>query len=259
MVPVGASSFREALRCGAEVYHALQRLLHQRGLSTNVGDEGGFAPSLPSNSDALEVVTEAIEAARYRPGKDCFLALDAAATELYRDGLYVLEREGARLSSAEMVDLLAAWVDDYPILSIEDGLAEDDWEGWSLLMDRLSSHVQIVGDDLYTTNPERIRRGIGAKASNALLVKLNQIGTLTETLAAMALAKERGWGTVISHRSGETEDTTIADLAVATEAGQIKSGAPARSERVAKYNRLLRIEEELGNEARYAGRAAFPV
>ena len=259
VVPVGLPTFREALRCGAEVYQALKSVLQQRGYSTNVGDEGGFAPSLPSNRDALEVVMEAIQRAGYHPGTDCFLALDPAASEFYKDGVYVLEREGARLSSVEMVDFWARWADDYPIISIEDGLAEDDWEGWSLLMERLGDKVQIVGDDLYTTNSERLRRGIRTKASNALLVKLNQIGTLTETLEAIRMAKEAGWGTVISHRSGETEDTTIADLAVATDAGQIKSGAPARSERVAKYNRLLRIEEELGSKARYAGRAAFPV
>ena len=259
VVPAGVTTFREALRCGSEVYHALKRLLRQRGLSTNVGDEGGFAPSLPSNGDALQVVADAIEAAGYRPGVDCFLALDPAATEFYHDGTYVLEREDARLSSAEMVEQLASWADSYPILSIEDGLAEDDWEGWSALTSRLGSRVQIVGDDLYTTNPERIQRGIDARSSNAVLVKLNQIGTLTETLSAVAMTQKAGWGVVISHRSGETEDTTIADLAVATAAGQIKSGAPARSERVAKYNRLLRIEEELGEKARYAGREAFPV
>ena len=259
VVPAGVSTFREALRCGSEVYQALKRLLHQRGLSTNVGDEGGFAPSLPSNRDALQLVADAIEAAGYRPGVDCFVALDAAASEFYRDGLYVLEREDARLSSSEMVEQLADWADSYPILSIEDGLAEDDWEGWSTLTSRLGSRVQIVGDDVYTTNPERIQRGIDARSSNAVLVKLNQIGTLTETLSAVAMTQRAGWGVVISHRSGETEDTSIADLAVATAAGQIKSGAPARSERVAKYNRLLRIEEELGEEARYAGRAAFPV
>ncbi|MDO8751403.1 MAG: phosphopyruvate hydratase [Dehalococcoidia bacterium] len=259
VAPVGLPTFREALRCGAEVYQALKGVLQKKGYSTNVGDEGGFAPSLPSNRDALEVVMEAIEKAGYRPGADCFLALDPAASEFYKDGVYILEREGARLSSAEMVDFWARWARDYPIISIEDGLAEDDWEGWRMLMERLGDKVQIVGDDLYTTNPERIRRGIKTKASNALLVKLNQIGTLTETLEAIRMAKEASWGTVISHRSGETEDTTIADLAVATDAGQIKSGAPARSERVAKYNRLLRIEEELGKAARYAGRAAFPV
>ena len=259
VVPTGVATFREALRCGSEVYQALKRLLQQRGLSTNVGDEGGFAPSLLSNRDALQAVADAIEAAGYRPGVDCFLALDAAASEFYRDGLYVLEREDARLSSVEMVKQLASWADGYPILSIEDGLAEDDWEGWSTLTSRLGSRVQIVGDDVYTTSPERIQRGIDARSSNAVLVKLNQIGTLTETLSAVGMTQKAGWGVVISHRSGETEDTSIADLAVATAAGQIKSGAPARSERVAKYNRLLRIEEELGEEARYAGRAAFPV
>ena len=259
VVPVGLPTFREALRCGAEVYQALKSVLAQRGYATNVGDEGGFAPSLPSNLAALDVIMEAIEKAKYRPGTDCFLALDPAASEFYSDGFYVLEREGARLSSAEMVDFWARWVNDYPIISIEDGLAEDDWEGWGLLMERLGDKVQIVGDDLYTTNPERIQWGIQSKTSNALLVKLNQIGTLTETLEAIRMAKEAGWATVISHRSGETEDTTIADLAVATDAGQIKSGAPSRSERVAKYNRLMRIEEELGPASRYAGRTAFPV
>ena len=259
MVPAGVATFGEALRCGSEVYQALKRLLQQRGLSTNVGDEGGFAPSLPTNRDALQLVADAIEAAGYRPGVDCFMALDAAASELYRDGTYVLEREDARLSSSEMVELLASWANSYPILSIEDGLAEDDWEGWSTLTSRLGSRVQVVGDDLYTTNPQRIQRGIDARSSNAVLVKLNQIGTLTETLSAVAMTQKAGWGVVISHRSGETEDTTIADLAVATGAGQIKAGAPARSERVAKYNRLLRIEEELGEEATYAGREAFPV
>ncbi len=259
VVPAGLPTFREALRCGAEVYQVLKGILQQKGHATNVGDEGGFAPSLPSNLAALEVVLAAIEGAGYQPGTDCFLALDAAASEFYKDGFYVLEREGARLSSAEMVDFWARWVNDYPIISIEDGLAEDDWERWSLLMKRLGDKVQIVGDDLYTTNPERIRRGIKSRTSNALLVKLNQIGTVTETLEAIRMAKEVGWATVISHRSGETEDTTIADLAVATDAGQIKSGAPARSERMAKYNRLLRIEEELGASAHYAGRGAFPV
>ena len=259
VVPAGVATFREALRCGSEVYQALKRLLRQRELSTNVGDEGGFAPSLPSNRDALQVVADAIEAAGYQPGVDCFIALDPAASEFYRDGLYVLEREDARLPSSEMVELLASWASSYPILSIEDGLAEDDWEGWSTLTSRLGSRVQVVGDDLYTTSPERIQRGIDARSSNAVLVKLNQIGTLTETLSAVAMTQKAGWGVVISHRSGETEDTSIADLAVATGAGQIKSGAPARSERVAKYNRLLRIEEELGEEAHYAGRTAFPV
>ena len=259
VVPTGLPSFSEGLRCGAEVYQALKSLLHDRGLSTNVGDEGGFAPSLASNRDAVEVVLTAIERAGYKPGVDCHLALDAAATEFYQDGAYVLEREGVRLSSQGMVDLLSDWVKSYPIISIEDGLAEDDWEGWAMLTQRLGSSVQIVGDDLYTTNPERIRRGVDSGSSNAVLVKLNQIGTLTETLQAIRMTKDAGWRAVISHRSGETEDTTIADLAVATGAGQIKTGAPARSERVAKYNRLLRIEEELGKDAQYAGREAFSV
>ena len=259
VVPTGMPTFREALRCGAEVYQSLKSILRQRGLSTNVGDEGGFAPSLPSNHDALEVVLAAIEHASYRPGTDCHIALDAAASEFYQDGSYLLAREGKRLSSAEMVELLAGWADTYPILSIEDGLDEDDWEGWALLTERLGKRVQIVGDDLYTTNQERIQRGIQSRSSNSVLIKLNQIGTLTETLQAIGMTRDAGWSTVISHRSGETEDTTIADLAVATGAGQIKTGAPARSERVAKYNRLLGIEEELGEKARYAGRSAFAV
>jgi enolase len=259
VVPAGVPTFRDALRCGAEVYSSLKSILQDKGHSTTVGDEGGFAPSLPSNRDALELILAAIERAGYRPGVDCFLALDAAASEFYRDGAYVLEREGVRLSSTEMVDMLATWAGAYPILSIEDGLAEDDWDGWSVLTERIGSSVQIVGDDVYTTHPDRIRRGIQSHASNAVLIKLNQIGTLTETLEAVAMTQEAGWGVVISHRSGETEDTTIADLAVSTGAGQIKAGAPARSERVAKYNRLLRIEEELGADARYAGRDALPV
>ena len=259
VVPTGLPSFSEGLRCGAEVYQALKGLLHDRGLSTNVGDEGGFAPSLASNREAVEVVLTAIERAGYKPGSDCHLALDAAATEFYQDGVYVLEREGVRLSSQGMVDLLSDWAKAYPIISIEDGLAEDDWEGWAMLTQRLGNSVQIVGDDLYTTNAKRIRRGVDSSSSNAVLIKLNQIGTLTETLQSIRMTKDAGWRAVISHRSGETEDTTIADLAVATGAGQIKTGAPDRSERVAKYNRLLRIEEELGKEARYAGREAFSV
>ena len=224
-----------------------------------MGDEGGFAPSLKSNKDALQVVTDAIELAKYRPGIDCFLALDVAATEFYTNGIYVLEREGTQLKSEEMIDLLTRWSREYPILSIEDGLAEDDWPGWSSLTNKLGSHVQIVGDDLYTTNKDRIQHGVKGNNSNAVLIKVNQIGSLSETLSAVSITQQAGWGSVISHRSGETEDTTIADLAVATKAGQIKSGAPARSERVSKYNRLLRIEEELGREASYAGREAFPV
>jgi len=257
VVPVGATSFAEALRAGAEIYAALKRVLHERGLNTNVGDEGGFAPSLPGNADAVEVVLEAIRAAGYTPGNDVFIALDPATSELYRDGRYVLEREGRTLNAAELAQLWSDWIARYPIISIEDGMAEDDWDGWRLLTERLGESTQLVGDDLYVTNVERLRRGIAERSSNAILIKLNQIGTLTETLGCIDLARRAGFTTVISHRSGETEDTTIADLAVATGAGQIKTGAPARSERVAKYNRLLRIAEELGPAARYAGRDAF--
>ena len=253
VVPCGVGTFSQAFRVGVEVYHTLKDVLKGRGLSTNVGDEGGFAPSLPSNKDALEAVLTAIEKAGYRPGRECYIALDVAASELYKDGRYVLEREGITVSSQELADFYARWVSDYPIISIEDGMAEDDWDGWRMLMDGVGARVQIVGDDLYTTNTRLIKRGIELKATNAVLIKLNQIGTLTETLEALGMAREAGWGTVISHRSGETEDTTIADLAVGTGAGQIKAGAPARGERVAKYNRLLRIEEELGEEAKYAG------
>ena len=259
VIPLGVSSFREAFRAGAEIYQALKDVLIGRGYSTNVGDEGGFAPSLPSNEDAAEAVLAAIEAAGYRPGQDCFIGLDVAASELFQDGRYALPRERTTLDSAQMVDYYASWVASYPIISIEDGMAEDDWEGWRLLMDRLGDRVQVVGDDLYTTNVKRIQRGIDEKCTNSVLIKLNQIGTLSETLDAMEMARKAGWSNVISHRSGETEDTTIADLAVATSAGQIKTGAPARSERVAKYNRLLRIEEELGEGARYAGRSVLPV
>ena len=259
VVPLGMKTFRDAFRAGAEVYQALKDVLKGRGYSTNVGDEGGFAPSLPSNKDAVEAVLAAIEAAGYRPGVDCFIGLDVAASELYEGGKYVLPREGVTLDSAQMVDYYAKWVASYPIVSIEDGMAEDDWEGWSLLMHKLGDRVQIVGDDLYTTNTARIKRGIDEGCTNSVLIKLNQIGTLSETLDAMEMARGAGWSNVISHRSGETEDTTIADLAVATAAGQIKTGAPARSERVAKYNRLLHIEEELGERARYAGKGALPV
>ena len=257
VVPAGFDTFREALRCGAEVYQSLKRVLQQQGLSTNVGDEGGFAPSLPSNEAAINVIIQAIEAAGYRPGVHCYLALDPAATELYRDGRYELAREGAKLTSAELVTFYQRWVDQYPIASIEDGLAEDDWAGWQLLTAQLGSRVQLVGDDLYTTNTGRIRRGIDEQSTNAVLIKMNQIGSLSETLAAVDMTQGAGWNAVISHRSGETEDTTIADLAVGTSAGQIKTGAPSRSERVAKYNRLLRIEEELGPKARYAGEWPF--
>ena len=257
VVPAGFDTFHKALRCGAEVYHALKQVLEGKGLSTNMGDEGGFAPSLSSNEAAIEVILEAIEAAGYQAGVHCYLALDPAATELYHDGRYVLERERTTLSSAEMVALYQRWIERYPIASIEDGLAEDDWEGWRELTAKLGGRVQLVGDDLFTTAIVRIQQGIDRRAANAVLIKPNQIGSLTETLAAVELTQRAGWSAVISHRSGETEDTTIADLAVGTGAGQIKTGAPARSDRVAKYNRLLRIEEELGRKARYAGEWPF--
>ena len=259
VMPVGATSFAQALQTCAEVYQALKKLVRGRGFQTTVGDEGGFAPSLASNREALELVTEAIQVAGYAPGRDCYLALDLAASEFYQDGKYVLEREGRSLTSLEMADFLTGWASEYPIISIEDGMAEDDWEGWKLLAERLGGKLQIVGDDLFVTNTQRLQRGIELGCANSVLIKLNQIGTLTETRAAMKLAAGAGWTSVISHRSGETEDTTIADLAVATGCGQIKAGAPARSERVAKYNRLLRIEEELGSRAVYAGRQAFRV
>jgi enolase len=253
--PVGAETFRDGLRATAEVYHALRKVLHGRGLATAVGDEGGFAPQLESNEEALQLIVSAIEKAGYRPGQDVALALDPAATELYRDGAYNLAGEGRTLSSAELVDLYADWIGRYPIVSIEDGMAEDDWDGWKLLTDRVGGRVQLVGDDLFVTNPERLRDGIARGVANSLLVKVNQIGTLTETLAAIETARAAGYSAVISHRSGETEDTTIADLAVATGVGMIKTGAPARSDRVAKYNRLLAIEADLGASARYAGRS----
>lgn len=258
VLPVGASSFREALRMGAEVYQNLKKVLHDRKLNTNVGDEGGFAPTLGSNREALEVLIAAIEKAGYQPGTDICLGMDPASTEFYENGKYVLTKEGRTLTSREMVDLYEQWVNEYPIISLEDGLAEDDWEGWSLLRERLGHRIQLVGDDLFVTNTERLKRGIIERSANSILVKLNQIGTLTETLAAIEMAKRASFSAVVSHRSGETEDTTISDLVVATNAGQIKTGAPARSERVAKYNRLLMIEEELGSEtARYAGFSAF--
>jgi len=258
ILPVGASTFHEALRMGAEVYQGLKKVLHDKRLNTNVGDEGGFAPSLRSNREALEVIVTAIEAAGYKPGVDIFLGMDPAASEFYQDGKYVLAREGRTLTSSEMVDLYEQWLNEYPIITIEDGLAEDDWDGWAQLRQRLGDRVQLVGDDLFVTNTERLKRGIGERSANSILIKLNQIGTLTETLAAIEMAKRAAFTAVISHRSGETEDTTIADLVVATNAGQIKTGAPARSERVSKYNRLLAIEDELGAEiARYAGFSAF--
>jgi enolase len=258
ILPVGAQTFSEAVRMGAEVYQGLKKVLHDRKLNTTVGDEGGFAPSLGSNRDAWEIITAAIEVAGYKPGVDIFLGLDAASTELYQNGKYALAREGRTLTSAEMVDLYEKWIGEYPIITIEDGLAEDDWEGWSLLRKRLGHRLQLVGDDLFVTNTTRLKRGIQEQSANSILIKLNQIGSLTETLSAIEMAKRASFTAVISHRSGETEDTTIADLAVATNVGQIKTGAPARSERVAKYNRLLAIEDKLGTEtARYAGFNAF--
>jgi enolase len=256
-MPVGASSFAEALRWGAETYHALKKVLKGKGYSTGVGDEGGFAPSLRSNEEAVELIIEAIQQAGYEPGKDIFVALDPAASEVFENGKYVLKKEGRTLSGEEMVDFYEKWVDKYPIISIEDGLAEDDWDNWVLMCQRLGDRLQIVGDDLLVTNVERLKMGIARKAANSILIKLNQIGTLTETLAAIEMAKRAGWTAVVSHRSGETEDTTIADLVVATNAGQIKTGAPCRSDRVAKFNQLLRIEEALGEMAVYAGMSAF--
>ena len=257
VVPVGAASFSEALRTGAEIYQALARLLRDMDLNTTVGDEGGFAPSLPSNKDALELVIRAIESAGYRSGEDCFVALDVAASELFQDGLYRLAMEDAELTSDELIDFYADWVATYPIISIEDALAEDDWEGWQTLSRRLGTKVQLVGDDLYTTNTQRISKGVDLGAGNAVLIKPNQIGTLTETAHAVDMTRQAGWGTVMSHRSGETEDTTIADLSVAWDTRQIKAGAPCRSERLAKYNRLLWIEDDLGDDAVYAGSGPY--
>ena len=255
LVPGGLGSFREALRAGAEIYQALRRVLGGRGLATNVGDEGGFAPNLATSRAALDVLSEAVETAGYELGEEVAFALDVAATELHREGRY--ELEGKELSAVEMADLLSSLVDDYPLVSIEDGMAEDDWEGWRLLTSRLGGRVQLVGDDVFVTNEELLRKGITEGVANAILVKVNQIGTLSETLHTMELAERAGYRRMVSHRSGETEDTFIAHLAVATNAGQIKTGAPARSERTAKYNELLRIEERLGDQARYAGWAAF--
>ena len=257
VVPVGAPTFSEALRAGVEVFHALKRTLHDRGLATLVGDEGGFAPDLESNEAGLQMLIEGIEAAGYRPGEEVAIALDPATSEVFHDGSYVLEHEGRTLSPAELADYWAGIADRYPVLSIEDGMDEEDWDGWKLLTDGIGDRVQLVGDDLFVTNTERLRRGIDAGVANSILVKVNQIGTLTETLEAVRTAREAGYSAVMSHRSGETEDTTIADLAVATGCGQIKTGAPSRSDRVAKYNQLLRIEEALGADADYPGRAAF--
>lgn len=254
VMPVGASSFREALRCGAETFHQLKKVLSAKGYNTNVGDEGGFAPDLKSNEEALEVLLTSIEKAGYEPGKDVCIALDPAVTELYKDGKYHLASENRELSTAEMVDFWADWCSRYPIVSIEDGLDEDDWDGWQALTAKIGDQVQLVGDDLFVTNPERLQRGIDTQVGNAILVKVNQIGSLTESMDAIELAKRHHYGTVISHRSGESEDAFIADLAVATNAGQIKTGSASRSDRIAKYNQLLRIEDSLGDRAVYPGR-----
>ncbi|HXI17308.1 MAG TPA: phosphopyruvate hydratase [Chloroflexota bacterium] len=257
VMPVGATSFKDGIRWAAEIYQALKSLLHDDGHSVNVGDEGGFAPSLKTNEDALKYIMRAIEKAGYKAGDEVMIALDPAMTELYEHGKYTLAREGCSLTTAEMVDFWAGWCEKYPIISLEDGLAEDDWDGWRQLNVRIGDHVQLVGDDLLVTNTDRLERAIKERAANSILVKVNQIGSLSESLAAVEMAKRAAFTAVISHRSGETEDTTIADLAVATGAGQIKSGAPARSDRVAKFNQLLRIEEELGAQATYLGRRAF--
>jgi enolase len=257
LVPLGAPTFREALRYGAEVFHALKKLIDAKGMATTVGDEGGFAPNLASNEAALQLLLEAIDKAGYTPGTDIALALDCAASEYYKDGMYELESEGARLTAAQMIDYLAGWVDKYPIISIEDGMSEGDWDGWKLLTDKLGKNVQIVGDDLFVTNTKILQQGIAKGIANSILVKINQIGTLTETFAAVSMALRAGYTSVISHRSGETEDSLIADIAVGTNAGQIKTGSLSRSDRMAKYNQLLRIEEDLGDVASYAGRHAF--
>jgi enolase len=257
VIPAGAKTFHDALRMGAEVYQALKKVLKDKGLNTNVGDEGGFAPALPTNKTAVEAIILAIEKAGYKPGKDCFIALDPASSEFFDNGRYVLAREGVSFSSQEMVDFYVKWVNDYPIVSIEDGMAEDDWDGWQLITKKLGDKIHLIGDDFYVTNVARLSEGIKKKASNAILIKLNQIGTLTETIAAINMAHKAGWKAVVSHRSGETEDTTIADLSVALGTGLIKTGAPCRSERTAKYNRLLKIEEELGVNAHFAGMQAL--
>ncbi len=257
LAPAGAPNFREALRYGVETFHALKGVLKKRGYNTNVGDEGGFAPNLSSNEEAVEVLLEAIQAAGYEPGKEISLALDPAASEFYKDGKYHLEAEGKVLSAAEMVDYWAGWIERYPIISLEDGLAEDDWEGWKILTQKLAGKVQLIGDDIFVTNPERLERGIKEGIANSILIKLNQIGTLSETLETVRLAHRNNYTTVISHRSGETEDSYIADFAVAVNAGQIKTGSASRSERLAKYNQLLRIEEALGEGARFLGYDAF--
>lgn len=257
IMPVGAKSFKEALRAGAEIFHALKKILAARGLNTSVGDEGGYAPSLPKNEAAIEVILEAIQKAGYKPGKDIGIAIDGAASELFKDGKYDLATEGKKLTSAEMVDFYADWVEKYPIVSIEDGLAEDDWEGYRLMTAKLGKKIQIVGDDLFVTNPERLKSGIELKAANSILIKLNQIGTVSETIDAIIMARNAGYTSVVSHRSGETEDTTISDFVVGLGTGQIKTGSLCRSERTAKYNQLLRIEEMLGKKAVFPGKKAF--
>lgn len=259
VLPVGAESFSQGVQMGVEVYHALKGVLKKKGYSTNTGDEGGFAPSLKTNVEAFEVIMEAIEKAGYTPGEDIYLGMDAAVTELYEDGKYVLAKEGKSLTTDELIDLWDGWCNQFPIISLEDGLSEDDWDGWQKLMARLGNKVQLVGDDFLVTNVTRLEKAIKMKAANSILVKVNQIGSLSETIAAVSMAQRTGWTAVISHRSGETEDTTIADIAVALNAGQIKTGAPARTDRVAKYNQLLRIEEELGSTAYYPGMNAFPL
>jgi enolase len=257
VMPVGAATYSEGLRWGVEIYHSLKKVLDSRGYRTTVGDEGGFAPSVSANSEAFDLILEAIDKAGYKPGEQIMLAMDAAASEIYEDGKYHLKTEGKVLTGAEMVDFYAAWCDKYPIISIEDGLHEDDWENWSKMMVRLGNRVQIVGDDLLVTNVKRIEKGFQLKAANSLLCKVNQIGTLTEAMTAVEMVHKHGWTAVVSHRSGETEDATISDLSVALNAGQIKTGAPARSDRVAKYNQLLRIEDDLGEAAVYPGMKAF--
>jgi enolase len=257
LVPLGAPTFREALRYGSEVFHALKKLIDAKGMATTVGDEGGFAPNLPSNESALQLLLEAIDKAGYTAGTDIALALDCAASEYYKDGMYELESEGAKLTRSQMVDYLANWVDKYPIISIEDGMSEHDWDGWKLLTDRLGKKVQLVGDDLFVTNTRILKQGIAKGVANSILIKINQIGTLSETFAAISMAMRAGYTSIISHRSGETEDSLIADMAVGTNAGQIKTGSLSRSDRIAKYNQLLRIEEDLGDVASYPGREAF--
>jgi enolase len=257
IIPAGLPTFREAVRAGAEVFHALKKILHKKGLATTVGDEGGFAPDLPSNESAIQLILEAVSAAGYEPGRDILLGLDCASSEFYKNGQYHLESEGISLSSGQFTDYLATLADKYPIISIEDGMSEHDWDGWKVLTDRLGKSVQLVGDDIFVTNPKILREGIRLGVGNSVLIKVNQIGTLTETFQTIELAKRSGYTSVISHRSGETEDTTIADISVATNALQIKTGSLSRSERIAKYNQLLRIEEELGDATSYAGLDAF--